>query len=469
MQKITRWWLWLALVTVCAPAAQANVLGSDTQTFTATTNGLDFVTVHSSETLKPGIFNLGLFVNYAANTLPYFVDEAEEHVDDRLFSADFNMGVGLWKDLDVGISFPYVLKQVIDSDSARGEFSQPGNTEVRANIKYRLFGTDSYGMAFIYSINVNRLENNPFVGTGGGPTNNYELALDTSFWKIAAAINVGFRDRKPGTKLAEFPIEPLEDQYIASGALSYLFTSIDTKLIYEVFGSVPTEKVDSDIGRKQGTAETLLGIKHDVTEATALHFGAGREFADAIASPDWRVYAGINMTLGPMFKEKKPKIVKQKPAPEPEPEAEPEPEPSEPPMMAEETETPVKQEAGPGDEVFVVREINFLFDSHEDVLAGAKGVMQELADRFKDKGYTKLIIEGHTDSMGEDAYNIKLGAKRAISVRAYMVKVLGLDPAKIKAVTFGERKPIADNGNYQGRQLNRRVVFRVFYKEGWTQ
>lgn len=442
-----------------AQVARANVLGSDTQTFTATTNGLDFVTVHSSETLKPAIFNLGLFVNYAANTLPYFVDESEEQVDDRLFSADFNMGVGLLKDLDMGLSFPYVLKQVIDSDSARGEFAQPGNTEIRANIKYRLFGNDSYGMAFIYSVNVNRLENNPFVGAGAGPIHNYEIALDGSFWNIAAALNLGYRDRNPGTKLADFPITPLEDQYIASGAISYLFTSIDTKLIYEVFGSVPTEKVESDIGRKQGTAETLLGIKHDLTASTALHFGAGSEFADAIASPDWRVYAGINMTFGPLFKEEKPVVVKEEPTPEPEAE------PEAPPMMAEEPEKPIIQEAGPGDEVFVVREINFLFDSHDEVLAGAKGIMQELADRFRTKGYTKLIIEGHTDSVGADDYNIKLGAKRAISVRSYMVKVLGLDAAKIKAVTFGERKPIADNGNYQGRQLNRRVVFRVFYRE----
>ena len=50
--------------------AQANVVGIDAQNFNPTSNGIDFVTVQSSETLEPGIVNLGLFFNYAINTLP---------------------------------------------------------------------------------------------------------------------------------------------------------------------------------------------------------------------------------------------------------------------------------------------------------------------------------------------------------------------------------------------------------------
>ena len=50
--------------------ALGNVVGVDAQNFNATTSGLDFVTVQSSQTLAPCIFNLGLFGNYARNTLP---------------------------------------------------------------------------------------------------------------------------------------------------------------------------------------------------------------------------------------------------------------------------------------------------------------------------------------------------------------------------------------------------------------
>lgn len=61
-----------ALLTVVSVSAHANVVGTDMQNFNTITSGLDFVTVESSETLRPGVVNLGLFFNYAVNTLPYF-------------------------------------------------------------------------------------------------------------------------------------------------------------------------------------------------------------------------------------------------------------------------------------------------------------------------------------------------------------------------------------------------------------
>jgi outer membrane protein OmpA-like peptidoglycan-associated protein len=298
------------------------------------------------------------------------------------------------------------------------------------------------------------MENNPFVGVGGGLTYNYELAFDVSVASIALGLNMGFRDRNPGEPVEGFPIQPLEDQYIASAAASYHFSSINTKLIFEVFGSQPVEKVQTEIFRKQSSAEALLGIKYDASDSVAIHFGGGSELNNSIGSPDYRIYTGINVALGPMF-EDKPKIVK---APEPPPT------PAAPPAMAEVPEVPIKEEAGPGDEVFVLKDINFVFDSYQEVLSGAKNSMAEIADRIIKKNFRLLIIEGHTDSMGSDEYNMKLGARRAIAVRDYLVKVHGLDRSKIRAVTLGESKPIADNGNYQGRQANRRVVFRVFYE-----
>src|SRR5690606_37953641 len=79
-------------------SANANVVGVDTQNFNPVTNGLDFVTVHSSETLEPGIINLGLFWNLAGNTLPNLEnvsDQSFTEVTDTLLSMDFNLGLGL--------------------------------------------------------------------------------------------------------------------------------------------------------------------------------------------------------------------------------------------------------------------------------------------------------------------------------------------------------------------------------------
>ena len=89
----------------------------DAQNFNPTTNGLDFVTVHSSKTLSPGVINFGLFFNYAVNTLPNYEDVSTQRFEpkDSLTSMDLNMGVGLMNNWDVGISLPQVLSQTVDA------------------------------------------------------------------------------------------------------------------------------------------------------------------------------------------------------------------------------------------------------------------------------------------------------------------------------------------------------------------
>ncbi|HKU25462.1 MAG TPA: OmpA family protein [Candidatus Sulfotelmatobacter sp.] len=68
----------------------------------------------------------------------------------------------------------------------------------------------------------------------------------------------------------------------------------------------------------------------------------------------------------------------------------------------------------------------------------------------------KLQVEGHTDSIGSDEYNLQLSEKRADSVRAYLVSN-GVTPDSVTAQGFGKADPVADNSTAQGRKLNRRV------------
>jgi OOP family OmpA-OmpF porin len=75
-----------------------------------------------------------------------------------------------------------------------------------------------------------------------------------------------------------------------------------------------------------------------------------------------------------------------------------------------------------------------------------------------------LRVEGHTDSIGKDAYNLKLSQERAESVRRYLINQGQLDPKQVVAVGFGESRPIADNNIEKGRALNRRVEFFFILK-----
>lgn len=72
----------------------------------------------------------------------------------------------------------------------------------------------------------------------------------------------------------------------------------------------------------------------------------------------------------------------------------------------------------------------------------------------------EIVIEGHTDSIGTDAYNLDLAHRRANFVVKYL-KENGIDAKRISAHSFGEKKPRNTNDTIEGRQHNRRVEFRI--------
>ncbi|MDR3154401.1 MAG: OmpA family protein [Deltaproteobacteria bacterium] len=71
-----------------------------------------------------------------------------------------------------------------------------------------------------------------------------------------------------------------------------------------------------------------------------------------------------------------------------------------------------------------------------------------------------IIIAGHTDAKGTDAYNLELGRKRAQAVKDILVKA-GAPEGRLKVESFGKSRPIAENTTEEGRARNRRVEFHV--------
>ena len=426
---------WAIFSSVCflilrTQPVSANIVGVGTQNFNTVTDGIDFITVNSSETLRPGVFNLGLFFNYAVNTLPYFetTPGTRSKFNDSLFSSDFNVGVGLLKNWEAGLSFPYILSQTVkDSTGARGDFAKSGITEVRLNSKYRFWGEDDYGIAVVSSVNLNLIRDDPFAGAGSKPGINVELVGDTTIHRVALALNVGYRFKNPGTATTAL-ITPLDDQFIASTAASYLLPN-NTKLIAEIYGALPAKRHDGFANRSNTSAEVIVGAKHAYNHNFSAHIGAGTELAHSTASPDWRIYTGVNYTFGPLWDKPIPDVVD-----------------------FGETKSV---------ESFSLESILFKFNSTE-LNPEYEYYLSALARHLAKKpAFSSLVIEGHTDSIGAAAYNEKLSQQRAQSIKNYLVQVHGLDGRKIQALGYGESRPIADNGNYQGRQKNRRVAFKI--------
>ena len=74
----------------------------------------------------------------------------------------------------------------------------------------------------------------------------------------------------------------------------------------------------------------------------------------------------------------------------------------------------------------------------------------------------KLSIEGHTDSVGTDDYNMTLSQKRSNSVKQYLMGK-GIEESRLKAIGFGETKPVATNNTSLGKAKNRRVELKTNY------
>ncbi|HEC17438.1 MAG TPA: OmpA family protein [Sedimenticola sp.] len=90
-----------------------------------------------------------------------------------------------------------------------------------------------------------------------------------------------------------------------------------------------------------------------------------------------------------------------------------------------------------------------------------KSALDDVARRIKaSKGDEHLLVIGHTDSVGSDAYNQRLSERRAKAAAGYLIS-RGIDATRIRTKGVGESQPVADNSTKSGRAKNRRVEIRV--------
>ena len=100
----------------------------------------------------------------------------------------------------------------------------------------------------------------------------------------------------------------------------------------------------------------------------------------------------------------------------------------------------------------------FTFDEDEFSIVDMEPFI--VAAEYALQGRT-VLIEGHTDSYGNDTYNVKLSIKRVQKIRQLM-RDMGVPDDRISVVGYGEELNTSNNQTEEGRQLNRRVDFTVF-------
>lgn len=104
---------------------------------------------------------------------------------------------------------------------------------------------------------------------------------------------------------------------------------------------------------------------------------------------------------------------------------------------------------------------NVLFDFDKSTLKPeGKAEIDKLVAEMQKFGGDTVVVVGHTDSVGTDAYNMALGQRRADAVVNYM-KAAGIDAARIGSKSMGESQPAVPNDSAANRALNRRAVFEI--------
>ncbi len=107
---------------------------------------------------------------------------------------------------------------------------------------------------------------------------------------------------------------------------------------------------------------------------------------------------------------------------------------------------------------FVARGITF--DYNKSVIKpSSMGELNRIAKMMQENSSMRFEIGGHTDTDGEDSYNLKLSQQRADAVKNQLVQ-MGIDESRLSAKGYGETKPIQDNSSPEGKANNRRVEFK---------
>ena len=126
-----------------------------------------------------------------------------------------------------------------------------------------------------------------------------------------------------------------------------------------------------------------------------------------------------------------------------------------PPPAAAEPPPPAPAPPDPCAGRIVLRGVTFGFDSDE-ITGASMATLDFTAETLQECPNVRTVVEGHTDSVGNDTYNQGLSQRRAESVTNYLTN-RGVSPGRLQAKGYGESQPVADNSTDDGRALNRRV------------
>jgi outer membrane protein OmpA-like peptidoglycan-associated protein/opacity protein-like surface antigen len=108
---------------------------------------------------------------------------------------------------------------------------------------------------------------------------------------------------------------------------------------------------------------------------------------------------------------------------------------------------------------FILKGVKFEFDSNR-LTEAAKLILNQVAETLSAYPDINVDVEGHTDYIGSDSYNMSLSERRADAVKDYLM-TRGVEGTRMTPIGYGKTRPIASNETEEGREQNRRVELHV--------
>ncbi len=183
-----------------------------------------------------------------------------------------------------------------------------------------------------------------------------------------------------------------------------------------------------------------------------ISLGAGTGITTGYGAPQVRILAGLAFSP-----QRKKEVAPPPPPPEPAPAPAPPPPPPPPPPVEPKVEI-TREKIAINDKVY------FEFDSDE-INPLSFPLLDKVADVIvKNPRLKRVRVDGHTDNVGSDAYNMNLSGRRAKSVLKYLVGH-SVEGERLRSEGHGFRKPKTSNASARGRAINRRVEFIIELQE----
>jgi len=423
----------------------------------------------TSESLRQGNFAIGLFGGFE-HVFKTHINDGNDltRLDLERYSLTLSGAYGILDNLELGVAIPGVttdaeVKQIVAGDVSSGDNHETGFGKIRVGLKYRPAELD---FTSLRSIGFAGLALEPFVdiqthGTERGLSYPYRdqdtvYGINLLMGGQAGPIGIHWRlgySRTDGSNV---------DNFLVIGSPFNLDTrgfSDGERLSYALaFNVQPTPalnlilKGDGDTSARHpwDTSEdwrlnVLAGAIYGLPKGFAVHAGWQVNLHDpipggSVSELDYRIIGGVSYSFA--------RPVAAPPPPPPLP-------PPPPPPPAPPAERRVER--------IVLEPVHFEFDKSSLTPLGRR-VLDEAAEKLKANPNLRVEIEGHTDSIGTELYNLGLGKRRAEAVKGYMALRHQVDAERMTALSYGESRPIAENRTAEGRAQNRRVEFKVLIR-----